>query len=145
MHVFSVAQLCLTLYDSLDCSPPGCSLHGIFQTRKLEWVAISYSRGSSLPRDRTCVSCIAGSLLHWLTDSLPLSNMGSPLGDEYGFSGGSGIKNPPAMHESLLQCRRHRFDSWFGMTPLEKEMATESSFLAWEIPWTEEPGGMWSS
>ena len=56
-------QLCLTLCDPMDCSPPGSSVHGILQARILEWVAISSSRGSSWPRDRThasCSSCIAG-------------------------------------------------------------------------------------
>ena len=42
------------------CSPPGSSVHGIFQARILEWVVISFSRRSSWPRDQTCVSCIAG-------------------------------------------------------------------------------------
>ena len=55
-----VAQLCPTLCDSLDCSPPGSSVHGIFQARILDWVAISFSRGSSWPKHWTCVSCIAG-------------------------------------------------------------------------------------
>ena len=49
----------------VDCSPPGSSVHGILQARILEWVAISFSRGSSRPRDRTCVSYIAGGLLHY--------------------------------------------------------------------------------
>ena len=44
----------------MDCSPPGSSVHGILQARILEWVAISFSRGSSQSRDRTRVSCIAG-------------------------------------------------------------------------------------
>ena len=44
----------------MDCSPPGSSVHGILQARILEWVAISFSRGSFWPRDRNCVSCIAG-------------------------------------------------------------------------------------
>ena len=44
---------CLTLCDPMDCSPPHSSVHGIFQARVLEWVAISFSRGSSQPRDRT--------------------------------------------------------------------------------------------
>ena len=51
------------LCDPLDCSLPVSSVHGIFQARILEWVAISSSRGSSLPRDQihiSCVSCIAG-------------------------------------------------------------------------------------
>ena len=46
-------QSCLTLCDSMDCSPPGSSVHGILQARILEWVAMPSSRGSSLPRDRT--------------------------------------------------------------------------------------------
>ena len=52
------------VYDSLpppDCSPPGSSIHGISQARILEWVAISFTRGSSPPRDQTLVFYIAGS------------------------------------------------------------------------------------
>ena len=48
---------CLTLDDPMDCSSSGSSVHGIFQARILEWVAVSYSKGSSQPRDRTRVSC----------------------------------------------------------------------------------------
>ena len=44
----------------MDCGPLGSSVHEIFQERILEWVAISFSRESSHPRDRTCISCIAG-------------------------------------------------------------------------------------
>ena len=46
-------------YGPMDCSPPGSSFHGILQARLLEWVAIPFSRGSSRPKDRTWVSCIA--------------------------------------------------------------------------------------
>ena len=59
VYACSVARLYLTLYHPIDCSPPGSSVHGIFQARILEWVAISYSRGSSQPRDRAWVSCLA--------------------------------------------------------------------------------------
>ena len=55
-----VAQSCPTLCNPIDCSLPGSSVHGIFQARVLEWVAISFSRGSSQPRDRTQVSYIVG-------------------------------------------------------------------------------------
>ena len=55
-----VAQLYPTLCDPMDCNPPGSSVHEIFQARVLEWVAISFSRGSSQPRDQTRVSCTAG-------------------------------------------------------------------------------------
>ena len=58
--VSEVAQSCLTLFDPMDRSSPGSSVHGIFQARVLEWVAISFSRGSSQPRDWTWVSCTAG-------------------------------------------------------------------------------------
>ena len=53
-------QSCSTLCDPMDCSPPGSSTHGLFQARILEWVAISFSRGSSQPRDQTWVSCTSG-------------------------------------------------------------------------------------
>ena len=58
-----VAQLCLTLHSPMDCSLPGSSAHEIFQARVLEWVAISFSRGSSWPRDQTWVSHIVGRCL----------------------------------------------------------------------------------
>ena len=53
-----VTQSCPTLY--MDCSLPGSSVHGIFQARILECVAIPFSKGSSQPKDRNWVSCIAG-------------------------------------------------------------------------------------
>ena len=63
------AQSCPILCHPKDCSPPGSSVHGIFQARILEWVAISFSRGSSWPRDWahiSCVSCTAGRFFtHW--------------------------------------------------------------------------------
>ena len=55
-----VTQSCLTLCNPMDCSLPRSSVHGVFQARVLEWVAISFSRGSSWPRDRTRVSHIIG-------------------------------------------------------------------------------------
>ena len=53
-------QSCPTLCNPMDCSPQGSSVHGIFQARVLEWVTISFSRGSSQARDQTRVACIAG-------------------------------------------------------------------------------------
>ena len=55
-----VSQSCPTLCDPMDCSLPGFSVRGILQARILEWVTISFSRGSSQPRDQTRVSCTAG-------------------------------------------------------------------------------------
>ena len=63
-----VSQSCPTLCDPVDCSPPGSSVHGILQARILEWVAISFSRGSFRPKDGTQVSCIAGRCFNlWAT------------------------------------------------------------------------------
>ena len=64
--------------------------------------------------------------------------LNSPYGGNWGFPGGSVVKNPPAMQE--LQ------EMWVGSLvpedPLEEGMATHSSILAWRTPWTEEPGGL---
>ena len=62
LHAKSL-QLCLTQCKLIHCGPPGSFVRGILQVRILEWVATSSSRGSSLPRNQTCVSsiaCIAG-------------------------------------------------------------------------------------
>ena len=98
---FSHVQLC----DPMKCSPPGSSVHGILQARILEWVAISFSRGSSLCRDPLL------SLPRWQAGSLPLVPPGKPLFfichiyicifimfsiHAKGFPGGSMVKNPPA-------------------------------------------------
>ena len=64
----------LTLGDPTYCSPPGSSVHGIFQTRILEWIAISSSRGSSQPKDQTCiywVSCTGKRILYHSTTGKP--------------------------------------------------------------------------
>ena len=66
--LFSVTQLCPTPWDPMDCRPPGSSVHGMVQARILEWVAISFCKGSSQLRDQTQVSCIAGWFFyHWTT------------------------------------------------------------------------------
>ena len=68
--VCSVTQLCPTLCAPMDCvaHQTPLSVHGIFQARMLEWVAISFSRGSSRPRGQTYISCIGRQVLyHWAT------------------------------------------------------------------------------
>ena len=72
-----VTQLCLTLWDPIDCSPPGFSVCGIPQARILEWVTIPFSRGFSWSRDQTQTSCIAGGILN------DLSHQGSPEESKY--------------------------------------------------------------
>ena len=66
----SITQLCLSLCDPMDCSLPGSSVHGISQVRIQEWVAISFFKGFSQPRNRTyisCISCIGRWLLYHCT------------------------------------------------------------------------------
>ena len=112
-----VAQSCPTLCDSMDCSPPGSFVHGILQARLLGWLAISFSRGSSRPRDQTQASCIAGR-------SKPLI---------LGFPSGSAVKNPSAMLEMWIR-------SLGQEDPLQEGMETHSR----RIPWTLEPSRLQS-
>ena len=77
LHLFlhasacEVASVSLSLCDPRDCGPPGSPVHGLLQAGILEWVAMPSSRGSSHPRDRTCVSCVfcigRCVLYHWAT------------------------------------------------------------------------------
>ena len=79
--VCSVTELCSTLCNPMDCSPQGSYVHGIFQARILEWVAIFRSRLSSQPMDWSCISCVSGTR----RQSLYHCHLGSPwlvlLGD----------------------------------------------------------------
>ena len=70
-HKVKVARSCPTLYNRMDYSPPGSSVHGILQARILEWVTIPFSRGSSPPRGQTQVSCLQ-------VDSSPAEPPGKP-------------------------------------------------------------------
>ena len=59
-----VTKSCLILCDLMDSNPPGFSVHGSLQARKLEWVAISFSRGFSRPRDGPHISCVVRRILY---------------------------------------------------------------------------------
>ena len=73
--VYLVTQSCPSLCSPMDCSPPGSSVHRIFQARILEWVSIAYSRESSSPKYQTHKSCEA--------DSLPLEPLGKSCKTEF--------------------------------------------------------------
>ena len=73
MSVHTHAQLCLTVCDPTDCSPPGSSVHEIFRATILEWVTIFFPSESSWPRDWTCICS-----LHWQANSLPLCHLEKP-------------------------------------------------------------------
>ena len=111
-HTCSVTWLCLTLCDSVDCSLPGSSVHGISQVRILEWVAISSTRRSSRPRDWTCiscVSCIAGGFFLYL-----LSHQGKPILLYLLIPSPCFAHVPaPGIHHSIL-CFFYFFSFWFS-------------------------------
>ena len=98
-------------------SPPGSSVHGISQARILEWVAISFSRGSFWPRDQTQVFCIADRFSTvWATSLLTY------------------LLTIIWYYRYLGTCK----------CSSEKAMAPHSSTLAWKIPWMERPGRLQS-
>ena len=74
-----VTKLYSTLCNPMDCSLRGSSVHGISQARILEWVAISFSRRSSRPRDQTCVSCMAGRFFIIESPAKPNSAIGKKI------------------------------------------------------------------
>ena len=111
--------------------PTGSSGHGISQARKLEWISISCSRGSSWPRYRTHLSCIAGGL--FATE--PLGNQGGPA---------SQVAQWQRIYLPMEETQETWVQSLGREDPLEEETATHSSILAWRIPWTKEPGGLQS-
>ena len=104
-------QSCLTLWNPMDCSLTGSSVHGILQARILEWVAMPSSRGSSQPRDKTRVSYIS----HIAGRVFTLSHQGSPLSISATRSPGNmgvragqwGNGTPPTF---LFRFHKHFFD-----------------------------------
>ena len=126
------AQSCPTVCDPMDCRLPGSSVHGIFQERILQWVAISYSRGSSQPRNWTCVSCIGRRIFYQYAtwDSLWKQNQDTipseralswrPVHAKLIENGSernvavSGTSLVVQWLTLLSQCRGHRFDPWLG-------------------------------
>ena len=102
-----VAQPCPTLCDPMDHSLPGSSVHGIFQANVLEWVAISFFRGSSQPRDWAWVSHIAGrGFIVWATREYP---------------------SPP---QSLLHQHRMQEDHFIKSTSTHEMLDLHRSWLA---------------
>ena len=139
----------------MDCSPPGSSVHGISQTRMLEWVAISFSRRSSPPRDWTHISCISGQILYRRATREVLPSLEIYVFTDtyicvhacarahthththiYIYAWASlmaqMVKNLPAMQETWV-----RFLDW--KDPLEKRMVTHSGIIVWRVSWTKEP------
>ena len=123
----SVGHSCLTLWDPMDCSPPGFSAHGIIPAKIVEWVAISSYRRSSLPRNWTLISCIS-SVSRWILHQLSHVGKASLVARM--------VKNLRAMQKTWVW-------SLGWEEPLEKGMATHSRILACRIPWTEAWWALW--
>ena len=104
-----VTQPCPTLFDPMDCSLPGSSIHGIFQARLLEWGAIGNHCNASF--------CTGNTSWQKVEDNWALR----------GFPGGAHVKEP------ACQCKRHETWVWsLGQEdPVEEGTATHSSILAW--------------
>ena len=133
MWGWSVSKPSPTLWNPMNCSPPGPLFHGIIQARILEWVAMPSFRGSSWPgiEPASVMSpALAGRFFTtYTTWEAQISYMYTYI---WASLVAQIVKNLPAMQET-------RVHSLFGEDPLEKAKATHSSILAWEIPWTEEP------
>ena len=116
-HECWVTSVTLDSLLPLDCSQPGSSVHGILQARILEWVAISSSRGSSPPSDRTCISCppaLAGGFLPLVPLQKP------PVLFNVGLNLPCGLPRWGSGKESACQCKRCKgrwFDAWVGKMP----------------------------
>ena len=135
-----VAQLCPTLSDPMDCSLPGSSIHGIFQARVLEWVAIAFSAFPPYPPPNGNIlellllfswfileivsyQNIKGLLIFSGLQPSPLYGCTLTL---RGFLCDSAVKNPPEMQE------RRNFDPWIGKFPWRRAWQPTPIFLPGE-------------
>ena len=139
--------------DPTEWSLPGSSVHEISQARIWEWVAISFSRGASWPRDWTHVSCISKWILFgwatWETPALFGSAIIKPvikLGTKFWFGDDMALEqvtpcgacclflfSTPGGSDGKKPTRRPKFDPWVGKTPWRRKWQPHSSILAWEF------------
>ena len=136
-------QLCPTLCDTLHYSPPGSSVHEIFQARIKKWVAFSSFRGSSRPIDWTplaSVSCIAGRFFTTKVSGKPYIVIYRVVYLYMGFPGGTMVKNPPANAGN----RRDVASISGSGRSLGVGNGNPLQYSCWKIPWTEELGGLQS-
>ena len=121
------AQLCSTLCDPMDCSRPGASVQGMSQARTLEWVAISFSRGSFWPRDRTHISCIGRFFTNWATrevlDPYITFEFGTPIFRHQIFLTWS-FPGPEIVYSGAISLEK----TWFSLPKLQKVLN-----LSWEF------------
>ena len=133
VHMRTCAQLlsCVWLCDSMDCSPPGSCVHGIPQARILEWVTISSSRGSSWPRDQTCVSCNSCTGRQILLSLYHLGSIKVSISTKFPSAGNT------AGHGFTFWMARFQA---FPDSSVGKESSCNAGFDSWvrKIPWRRE-------
>ena len=122
---------------------PGFSVHGILQARLLEWVASSFSRGSSWPRNRTWVSHIAGRFFT-IRATWKHTHTHTHRRRQWHPSPVLLPGSPTLQADSLPSELPRNTHTHTHTHTSEKAMASQSSTLAWKIPWTEEPGRLQS-
>ena len=124
----------------MDYSPSSSSVHGILQTGILEWVAIPFSRGSSLRRDQTQDSCVADRFFTVWTISKALQAIAKNhrilLRSYLIFGGSYGKESAHSAGDTGSIPGLERWPGEANVNPLR--------YYAWEVPWTEEPGGLWT-
>ena len=133
--VCSIAQSCPTLWNPMDYSPPGSSVHEIFHARILEWILISSSRGSSQPRDWTRMSCFGRQILYHL------SHLGSCLSIIVSMSLFQSVSSPALAGE--------RFYRGLNLSKFSRKKLHRIVLRTWDQGWSnphcfhwEEPGGL---
>ena len=131
-----VAQLYPTLWDPVDCSPPGSSVHGILQARILECVAISFSRGPSQSRDQTQVFHMAGRFFTIWAARRNTTDLGAGILFSRASRVALVVKNPPG---NAGDTRDAGSIPRSGRSPGERN-GNLPQYYCLEISWTEEPG-----
>ena len=132
-----VTQSYPTLWDSKNCSPPASSVHGISQTKTLEWAAISFSGASSWPRDRSRVSCIGRGFFTSESPGKPwwrlpcyLQQPVQVVADSLGQRRGTWLWIPTDSHWKSIYFAHHQ-DEWHQDRPLNDTRAFVFTTRAW--------------
>ena len=140
-----VTKSCSTLCDHTDCSPPGSCIHGIFQARILQWVAIAFSRVSFQLRDWICISCLAGRSFTIEAPGKPLSHMWAAAAKSlqcpilcYPIDGSPPVFAVPGILQArILEWVAISFSSaWKWKVKVKSKMKSLSRVWLFMTPWT---------
>ena len=144
-HKWLKSQMCMCVHSSMDYSLPESSVHWLFQARILEWAVMPSSRGSSLSKDQTLISCIGRWILyHWINQEAPKSPMlshtfqGSTILQDTGEKGRL-FPKVQQRTEGKIQSEDSISQAWIrppGRTHAERQTLCRKSFqLPFLSPW----------